>query len=300
MKELSENSVKIVSVSNSIKSFNTFNNTGNWLMLYLHSGTFNVTLNGYVYVLSSENLLLISPDDFYYIDENSAAHYTAIQLKSSNLYDFSSTDKIFNLDASMVDLVDSLLTDKDQIQQELLLQLLLNKCTKLNSNPAPLKNEKTRVFSKAVSIMERYIASSITVDELADMLRVSLSGLKRIFWKYTGIGVHEYFLMLKINKAKELLLSGYSITRTAKVLQFSSQPYFSTTFKRVTGVSAKAFSKGTVAVTENRKNKTIKPAKKRFVTRSLPKSEPLQPTTTIPASSPTPTTRHSDLPDYLL
>ena len=200
----------------------------------------------------------------------------------------------------MIDLVDSLLTDKDQIQQELLLQLLLNKCTKLNSNPTPLKNEKTRVFSKAVSIMERYIASSITVDELADMLRVSLSGLKRIFWKYTGIGVHEYFLMLKINKAKELLLSGYSITRTAKVLQFSSQPYFSTTFKRVTGVSAKAFSKGTVAVAENRKSKAISLGKKRTATRSLPKREPLQPTTTKPASAPTPTTRRSDLPDYLL
>lgn len=297
---MSENSVKIVSVSNVIKGFSVTDNSDTWQMLYLHNGTLTVTLNSSVYILSSENLLLISPDDFYYIDQNAVMNFTAIQFKISNLYDFSSTDKIFNLDASMVDLVDSLLTDKDQIQQELLLQLLLNKCAKLNSNPDSLKNEKTRVFSKAVSIMERYVASSITVDELADMLRVSLSGLKRIFWKYTGIGVHEYFLMLKINKAKELLLSGYSITRTAKVLQFSSQPYFSTTFKRVTGVSAKAFSKGTVAVAENRKNKTIKPAKKRFVTRSLPKSEPLQPTTTIPASSPTPTTRRSDLPDYLL
>lgn len=297
---MSENSVKIISVSNSIKSFNTFNNTGNWLMLYLHSGALNVTLNGYVYVLSSENLLLISPDDFYYIDENSAAHYTAIQFKSSNLYDFSSTDKIFNLDASIVDLVDSLLTDKDQIQQELLLQILLNKCTKLNSNPTPLKNEKTRVFSKAVTIMERYIASTVTVDELADMLRVSLSGLKRIFWKYTGIGVHEYYLMLKIKKAKELLLSGYGITRIAKVLQFSSQPYFSTTFKRVTGVSAKAFSKGTVAVAENRKYRTIKPNKKRTVTRSLPKHVPLQQTTPKPANTPSPASRRSDLPDYLL
>jgi len=216
------------------------------------------------------------------------------------LYDFSSTNKIFNLDASMVDLVDSLLTDKDQIQQELLLQLLLNKCDKSNSNPTLLKNEKTRLFSKAVSIMERYVASKITVDELAQMLRVSLSGLKRIFWKYTGIGVHEYYLMLKINKAKELLLSGYSITRTAKVLQFSSQPYFSTTFKRVTGISAKTFSKGNFTVTENRKNKTIKPNKKRTVTRSLLKREPPQSATTQPTRGPAPSTRRSDLPDYLL
>ncbi len=295
-----DNSVKIVSVSNSVEGFSMVDNTNCWYLLYLHNGSITVTLNSSVYLLSPENLLLISPDDFYYIDENSAAHYTAIQFKLGDLYDFSSTDKIFELDVSLIELVTVLLAENDPTQRELMLKLLLNQCSKLNSNALMLNNEKTRVFSKAVNIMERYIASSITVDELADMLRVSLSGLKRIFWKYTGIGVHEYYLMLKINKAKELLLSGYSITRTAKVLQFSSQPYFSTTFKRVTRISAKAFSKGNFAVTENRKNKTIKSSKKRTVTRSLPKRQPQQPTTTQPANTPAPATRRSDLPDYLL
>ncbi len=297
---MSKNSVKIVSVTNIIKGFSVSDNSDTWQMLYLHNGSLTVTLNNSVYLLSPESLLLISPDDFYYIDENSAAHYTAIQFKLSNLYDFSSTDKIFNLDASIVDLVDSLLTDKDQIQQELLLQLLLNKCNKLNSNPTPLKNEKTHVFSKAVSIMERYIASKITVDELADMLRVSLSGLKRIFWKYTGIGVHEYYLMLKIKKAKELLLAGYGITRIAKVLQFSSQPYFSTTFKRVTGLSAKAFSKGEISVSKLSKPKAIKPKKKFKTTHSSPKTQTPTTVEIQPTSTPAPTSRRSDLPDYLL
>ncbi len=295
-----DNAVKIVSVSNSIESFSMVDDTNCWHLLYLHNGTIAVTLNSSVYVLSHENLLLISPDDFYYIEKNSTAHYTVIQFKLNDLYDFSSTDKIFELDTSLVELVNALLFDNDLKQQELMLQLLLNQCSKLESSLETLTNEKVRIFSKAVSIMERYIASSVTVDELADMLRVSLSGLKRIFWKYTGIGVHEYYLMLKINKAKQLLLSRYSITRTAKVLQFSSQPYFSTTFKRVTGVSAKAFSKGTVTVTENHKNKAIKPNKKRIVTRTLPKREPPQPATTQPTSTPAPSTRRSDLPDYLL
>ena len=296
---MSENSVKIVSISNAINSFNMSHNT-DWQVLYLHSGTTTVTLNSSVYILSTENMLLVSPDDFYYLEENSTANFTAIQFKFNNLYDFGSNNKIFELDTSLVELANALLSDNDINQQELMLRLLLNRCSELKSSAQTLKNEKVRIFSKAVSIMERYIASTITVDELADMLRVSLSGLKRIFWKYTGIGVHEYYLMLKINKAKELLLSGYSITRTATVLQFSSQPYFSTTFKRVTGISAKTFSKGAVAITENRKNKTIKSAKKRTVTRSLPERESLRPTTTQPANSPAPATRRSDLPDYLL
>ena len=294
-----KNSVKIISVSNAVKGFSMANNADTWQMLYLHTGGLTVTINSSVYLLSPESLLLISPNDLYYIDENNTAIYSAIQFKSSNLYDFGSSNRIFELDSPLIELVRALLSENDPIQRELMLQLLLNQCTKLKFNATLLSNEKSRTFSKAVSMMERYIASTITVDDLAQMLRVSLSGLKRIFWKYTGTGVHEYYLILKIKKAKELLLSGYSITRTAKVLQFSSQPYFSTTFKRVTGISAKAFSKGNIVVTESRKNRTIKSNKRRTVTRSLPKREPPQPATTQPASTPAPV-RRSDLPDYLL
>lgn len=297
---MSENSVKIISVSNAIKDFSMADNTDTWQMLYLHSGALTVTLNNSVYLLSPDNLLLISPKDFYYIDENNTAIHSTVQFKSSNLYDFGSSGKIFELNSSLIELVKALLSEYDPIQRKLMLQLLLNHCSKLNPNAPLLKTEKTRVFSKAVSIMERYIASTVTVDDFAQMLRVSLSGLKRIFWKYTGTGVHEYYLMLKINKAKELLLSGYSITRTAKVLQFSSQPYFSTTFKRVTGISAKAFSKGNFAVTENRKNRTIESSKRRTVTHQTHIRQIQQPTATQPASTPAPTTRRSDLPDYLL
>lgn len=275
---MSENSIKMVSISNAINDFNMSNNTFDWQMLYLHSGTLTVTVNSSIYLLSPQNLLFISPDDFYYINQNNSAQYTTVQFKLNHLYDFSSTDKIFALDSTLIDLADALLTEQDQFQQELILQLLLNKCSKLDSNPTALKDEKSRIFSKAIIIMERYITSTITVDDLAKMLQVSISYLKRIFWKYTGIGVHEYYLMLKINKAKQLLLSGYSITRTAKALRFSSQPYFSTAFKRVTGISAKAFSKGIDTHTSPRR----------------------QPTTTKPASTSAPSTRRSDLPDYLL
>ncbi len=297
---MSESSVKMVSISNTINGFNMSHNTFDWQVLYLHSGTLTVTVNSSIYLLSPQNLLFISPDDFYYIDQSNSAQYTTVQFKSNCLYDFCSSDKIFALDSTLIDLADALLTEQDQFQQELILKLLLNKCSKLDSNPTALKDEKARIFSKAITIMERYIVSTITVDDLADMLRVSLSYLKRIFWKYTGIGVHEYYLMLKINKAKHLLLSGYSITRTAKVLRFSSQPYFSTTFKRVTGISAKAFSKGDFAFAETRKNKTITFNKKRIDTRTSPRRQLQQPTTTNPASTSASATHRSDLPDYLL
>lgn len=297
---MSENFVKMVSISNTINRFNMSHNAFDWQVLYLHSGTLTVTVNSSIYLLSPQNLLFISPDDFYYIGQSNSAQYTVVQFKLSGLYDFSSSDKIFELDSALVDLTDAMLAEQDKLQQELILKLLINKCSKLDSNPSTLKDEKARIFSKAITIMERYVASTITVEDLADMLRVSLSNLKRIFRKYTGIGVHEYYLMLKINKAKQLLASGYSITRTAKVLQFSSQPYFSTAFKRVTGISAKAFSKGNFSFADTRKNETITFDKKRIHTPTSPRRQSQQPAATNPASTSDPADRRSNLPDYLL
>ena len=297
---MSESSVKMVSISNTINRFNMSHNAFDWQVLYLHSGTLTVTVNNSIYLLSPRNLLFISPDDFYYIGQSNSAQYTTVQFKSNHLYDFISTDKIFELDSTLIDLADALLAEQDQFEQELILKLLLNKCSKLDSDPTILKDEKARIFSKAITIMERYIASTINVEDLADMLRVSLSNLKRIFRKYTGIGVHEYYLMLKINKAKQLLASGCSITRTAKMLQFSSQPYFSTAFKRVTGISAKAFSKGNFSFADTRKNEAVTSNKKRVNTHSSTRRQIQEPSAIKPESTSDSSLRRSNLPDYLL
>ncbi len=297
---MSESSVKIVSISNTINRFNMSHDNCDWQALYLHSGALTVTVNSSIYPLSPQNLLFISPDDFYYIDQSDSAQYTAVQFKSSGLYDFSSVDKIIKLDLPLIDLANALLAEQDKFQQELMLKLLINKCSKLDSNPTTLKDEKARIFSKAITIMERYVASTITVEDLADMLRVSLSNLKRIFRKYTGIGVHEYYLMLKINKAKQLLASGCSITRTAKMLQFSSQPYFSTAFKRVTGISAKAFSKSGLPFADTRNNEAVTSNKKRINTHSSTRRQIQEPSAIKPESTSDSALHRSNLPDYLL
>ena len=160
-------------------------------------------------------------------------------------------------------------------QNQILSELLLDICENTEDNIEPLNTEKTMLFKEVTIMMERYITSSVKAYEFADMVDISLSGLKRLFAKYTGVGIHDYFLMLKINKAKELLALGYSVTRTAEVLQFSSQAYFSTAFKRVAGISAKSYSMG----------KYHKSAIQNTVSQKRIKSK---------------TTHFSSLPDYLL
>lgn len=94
-----------------------------------------------------------------------------------------------------------------------------------------------RIFSKAVNYMNSRICSQPSVPEIAAFCNTSAAGLKRIFYKYAGIGVHKYLLQLKMKTAAALLEYGYSVTETAEKLGFSSQAYFSAVFKRETGTN---------------------------------------------------------------
>ena len=91
------------------------------------------------------------------------------------------------------------------------------------------------VFYNAVNYMNSRICEQPGIKEIADYCGTSASSLKRIFLKYSGLGVHRYFLKLKINAAAHLLENGSSVCETAEKLGFSSQGYFSFAFKRETG-----------------------------------------------------------------
>ncbi len=91
------------------------------------------------------------------------------------------------------------------------------------------------LFSKAVAFMNSNVDATLSVSDIARWTGSSASGLKRVFGKYAKMGVHRYFLLLKIQAATKLLQEGKSVAETAERLGFSSQAYFSTCYKRETG-----------------------------------------------------------------
>ncbi len=290
---MSEINARILSQSVTVKSCSIERSIKNeWLLLYVIGGELTITLNSSVFLLNKNKIALISPDDFYYISENNTANYTCLTFELNKIYDFSSINKIISANDELSELSAALFSTEDEAERQLRLELLLNQIGKLNPSVEPQKAEKDRLYKRAVGIMERYVASSISVDELAEMLRLSLSSLKRLFLRFAGMGVHEYYLMLKIKKALQLLNDGASVTRISKILQFSSQAYFSTTFKRVTGISAKKYALGNTALkqaTTGRKRSKVAPQKPSSTATRQPR-QPLPTQTATPRS----------LPDYLL
>lgn len=100
-----------------------------------------------------------------------------------------------------------------------------------------LSTTEALIFRDAVNMMHKNINFSLSAEDFASACNVSLSYMKKIFKKHTGIGIHEYFLNLKITEATKLLKEGKTVTETAELLSFSSQNYFSTVYKKIRGIS---------------------------------------------------------------
>lgn len=103
------------------------------------------------------------------------------------------------------------------------------------------KSLPARQFSQIIKSMNDNIEQNLSVEELAQLSALSVSNLKRICHKYTGVGPAKHFLTLKMLRAMQLLKSGMNVTEVSHQLGFSSQSYFSSTFKRETGKSPKDY-----------------------------------------------------------
>lgn len=77
-----------------------------------------------------------------------------------------------------------------------------------------------------------------SVAELADMAGLSPSRFRTLFHQVTGQSVVRYQNALRINRAKDLLLSGEcTVTEAAELVGFRDVYYFSRLFKKMTGVT---------------------------------------------------------------
>ena len=107
-----------------------------------------------------------------------------------------------------------------------------------------LHEEKTRTaknYAAIVKVLEEHVHESLSIEQIASLCNMSQICLKQTFSRYAGMGVINYFNRLKIEVAVNMIRSGSSVQETAAALGFSSQNYFSTVFKRITGQSPTAY-----------------------------------------------------------
>ena len=103
---------------------------------------------------------------------------------------------------------------------------------------------KLHMIAPAVQYLKENCATRTSVEKLAKLCNLSVSGLYIYFKKELGCTPVQYKNNLLIQRAAQLLLDGeLSVEETARKLGFSSMAYFRSLFKNLTGKLPKEFKK---------------------------------------------------------
>ena len=98
--------------------------------------------------------------------------------------------------------------------------------------------ESSRLLEQVCEYLESNIENRLRFDDVLKHFSTSASVIKKIFRDNMDCGIMEYFNRLKIEAAKQMIRDGnYNFTQIADRLSFNTSQYFTTVFRRVTGMN---------------------------------------------------------------
>lgn len=105
-----------------------------------------------------------------------------------------------------------------------------------------LQGAKHPLVARCRQVVLERMDQDLKMEELASECAVSLRQLQRIFKEEIGMGPGSFVVIIKMERAAELLRSGQcNVSEAAWALGFQDGSYFSRVFKKYHGVSPKSF-----------------------------------------------------------
>ncbi len=130
---------------------------------------------------------------------------------------------------------------------ETLLIRLLRRGNGVQENQKAMSSLKVRtnnqLVHRVIEYMKANVPENLTFDDVCHFSAQSATNLKTTFKLVTGYGVMEYYRLLKVETAKQMMREGnYNITEIADYLGYASVHYFSRHFKQVTGMTPSEYT----------------------------------------------------------
>lgn len=230
-----------------------------WEMCFVIKGNATVTENKNVYELSDNDAIFHKPLEFHTekVSENLPAEYMIISFSyGGNVIDplgdgiitlsLRQREELLSVLAGINDAFDvqngKLNKRKDSNEIKEKTAFLKFECFLLNllNSSTPVHRQEYSAaalhYKKIFITLQKHITEDLSLDDIAEQCLLGKSNLKKVFKSYTGCGVMQYFNKMKISKAIELMKEGKSISEISYMLSFSSPNYFSSVFKRETGM----------------------------------------------------------------
>lgn len=110
--------------------------------------------------------------------------------------------------------------------------------------PLTTRGKNDSRLDQIIRYMEIELRNPLSIETICKRFNLSRSNLHALFHTPKNCGVIEYFNLMKVNRAKELIKdSNMNFTEIAYYLSYSSLPYFSKQFKKITGMSPLEYAK---------------------------------------------------------
>jgi len=120
-------------------------------------------------------------------------------------------------------------------------KIILNEAVQLSEIVKDIPTQgNSLVIDKAIEYLKLNFTEDLTVDDIAGVVGLSKAYFMREFKKITGYTLNQFQTNLRIENAKRSLCTK-TVTETAYSVGYNNPNYFSTVFKRQTGLSPQAF-----------------------------------------------------------
>ena len=96
-----------------------------------------------------------------------------------------------------------------------------------------VENSETKLLKTAIEIMDSSVENELSISELAKSLNISLSTLKRLFKKYTGMTFGEYLLHQRMTVVQNLMeTTSMTLAEIARYVGYNSYCGFWKAYKK--------------------------------------------------------------------
>lgn len=247
-----------------------------WEIVFCDSGEALITDNEQTFIMPQGCVFIHAPNHFHNVRPNGKYTNVAIFSFTGELGDLiSCTGRVISIGMSEKSYIKNILSEGkkgimgalDIVEQQQIalnpgaplgnLQMIKN-CLELlvisimRRNIVPSESERAEknlnykeyITARIIDILTENIGNNLRLEEIASKLGYSPTYLKKIFKEQSGYPIIQYFIKLKIERAKQLMSeSVYSVSQISEMLGFDSLQYFSRRFKKLTNMSPSQYLK---------------------------------------------------------
>ena len=226
-------------------------NWNSYLFMHVRKGRMRIKYEGKEFIATENTFVFLNCykphlyqaaedtifDWFHFSGNASKDYFELLFNKNGCVYSIDNNFEIYDCMTSILSMAENNKIDEDAVS--IMIHKILYELKQL-SNQADAVHINT--IRSAIKYLESHYQDQITLNDLADYVRLSPYHFSRIFKKHMNCSPYQYLINYRINNAKKLLHNtNLSVQEIAYASGFNSVPHFIQIFKKHTNVSPKKF-----------------------------------------------------------